>query len=185
MIKKFASINAHIKAVTKVFLDIESWTEWMPGLKQLNILERKGEVVLVEMTQAQMGKQIKQKLEFRFTANSFFQRQINGWFRKWEGEWKFLQTPDGIGTAVSVSMEIEAGMLVPKFLIFDAFTDIFNKLIKKAEERAKFLIKQQQSSITQSTILQLPDEKILQIFQTPSGLEIWIGDRRYFLKAAN
>jgi ribosome-associated toxin RatA of RatAB toxin-antitoxin module len=185
MIKKFASINAHNKAVKKIFMDIDTWTEWMPGLKQLKILERKGEVALVEVTQAHMGKQITQRLELHLSENSMKQRQISGWFRKWEGERKFLQTPDGVGTAVSVSMEIDAGMFVPKFLIFDAFTDIFNKLIKKAEERAKFLIRQQQSSITQSTVLQLTDEKVLQIFQTPSGLEIWIGDRRYFLKAAN
>jgi ribosome-associated toxin RatA of RatAB toxin-antitoxin module len=185
MIKKFASINSHVKSVKKVFFEIESWTEWMPGLKQLKILERKGEAALVEITQAHMGKQITQKLELHLSENSLKQRQISGWFRKWEGEWKFLQTPDGIGTAVSVSMEIDAGMFVPKFLIFDAFTDIFNKLIKKAEERAKFLVRNQQSSVTQSTILQLPEEKILQIYQTPGGLEIWIGDRRYFLKAAN
>lgn len=185
MIKKFASINAHVKSVKKVFFDIETWADWMPGLKQLKILERKGAETVVEIIQAHMGKQITQKLELHLTEDSLKQRQISGWFRKWEGEWKFLQTPDGIGTAVSVAMEIDAGMFIPKFLIFDGFTDIFNKLIRKAEERAKFLVRSQQSSVTQSTILQLPEEKILQIFQTPAGLEIWIGDRRYFLKAAN
>lgn len=184
MIKKFASIHAPVQIVSKVFTDLESWQEWMPGLRQLKILERQGDTILTEMTQVQMGRKLTQKMELQISPRGMKQRQITGWFRKWEGEWRFLESPDKVGTTVSVAMDIEAGRLIPKFLVFDTFSEIFGKLMKAAEARSKELFKKD-PTLAPRKITELAEEKLLQIYQTPAGLEIWIGEKRYFLRSAN
>lgn len=183
MIKKFARIDAPMNLVRSLFTDVASWPLWMPGVKSVKVLKQAENYILVELKQVRKGWEFIQEMEYRLDAAGVKQKQTRGWFKHWEADWRFMQPPDKRGTTVSVSLRFEMGMLgffTPSRLIQETMDQMFDEIMDKAERRARALMAK---PITVGLETSSEEETVLEIFQTPAGLEIWIEGKKVALQA--
>ncbi len=184
MIKKVARIDAPLEAVKGVFADVLNWPQWMPGIQSAKILKGSDDQFLAELKQHQLGRRSTQVMEFRLHAQGIHQRQLSGWFKHWEADWRFLQPPDGKGTTVSFAVQFDMGLLgffASSRMIQQTVDRLFDEMMTSVERRVHSL------SIDGPMLApetDLEEETVLEIFQTSTGLEVRIDGKKYLLKPA-
>ena len=187
MIKKMGRIDAPVHLAKELFSDVAQWPEWMPGVVSAELLEESTDLQRFAMKQVHMGKELDQKMEFRFHAAGVKQRQISGWFKKWEADMRFLEPPDGSGTTLSLEISMElggfVGLFAPTGMIEKALDDMFREMLGNAEHRLQ--LKKPARAARGPTAAQAPDAPLLRVYQIPAGLEVWVGERKYLLHAAD
>jgi ribosome-associated toxin RatA of RatAB toxin-antitoxin module len=181
MIKKVARVDAPIEVVRSMFVDVANWTKWMPGVQSVRILEESDKSTMAEMKQIHMGRQLSQTLEFRFHASGMKQTQVEGWFKSWEADWRFIEPPDKSGTTISLALELDMGMLglfASGRMIQKSVDQMFAEMTRNVERRALAASVKRRASIGS-------EGPLLELFQTETGLELWFEGRQYFLQPAD
>jgi carbon monoxide dehydrogenase subunit G len=116
--KAVFQIDAPKDRLFGIIADFPRWSEWFPGCKEAKVVSDKGNTKQVELTLAGI-KTLTLGLEFDLTPTQL----IN--FRKYSGKdvkdyagcFRLMNASDGAGTVVMGEMEMDAGSLVPKFMV--------------------------------------------------------------------
>ncbi len=177
MIRKFGSVGAPPNLVRRIFLDLESWPIWMPGIRAVRILERSGDQVVAEVQHARRPGFRKARLELREHSTGYFERQV-GSQAKWEADWRFLEEPRGRGTVVSCRIDFDLGLigaLAPRGMVQKFIDRTFDQALSGASGRARMTMAEHPVASEPVDAASLR----IRVFATPLELEIWIGDRKY------
>jgi len=185
MIKKVGRVDAPLDLVKSMFTDVASWPQWMPGVRSAKLLEEGESSKRFELRQRQGGRELTQEMEFRLDAGGMRQIQVSGAFRKWEADWRFLLPPDKRGTTLAVTLELELGLLgslAPSRWIRETLDRMFDDMMEAARQRARRMIAEGGDTVSET---RRGDEIVVEIFETASGLELWLGGRKYVLHRAD
>lgn len=182
MIRKFGHLDASPDLVRSLFIDVESWPKWQAGLTHSEVLSITDTTVEVKVDGRFMGQRMHGTLDCRIESDGFFQHQRTGWLKRWNTHWHFVTPPDGRGTTLVCELDIDAGLmgsLVPK-RFFRLFVDrVFSETIDNLTARAIEVTAQ----IAPSSASDPDTITLLEVFETPIGLEVLVGGRRLTLES--
>ena len=118
MTKSVFQIDAPMERLFGIIADFERWNEWFPGCKQAKIVSDKGTTLQVEITLASV-KTITMGLEFDLTPTQLinFRKYSGKDVKEYCGSFRLMNASDGAGTVVMGEMEMDAGAMVPKFMV--------------------------------------------------------------------
>jgi coenzyme Q-binding protein COQ10 len=116
--KSVFQIDAPKDRLFNIIADFERWSDWFPGCKEAKILTDKGSSLQVEITLASV-KTITMGLEFDLTPTQLINfRKFSGKdVKEYAGSFRLMNASDGAGTVVMGEMEMDAGAMVPKFMV--------------------------------------------------------------------
>lgn len=184
MIRKYARLDAKPHTVREVFRDVKSWPSWMPGMEALEVLEHSGETTLVAVRERQLGRVTTRKLEIRVDPNGYTETQVAGNLKHWRTVWRFREPPVGGGTVVSTQIEIDLGLLrflISKGRVQRMIDRLHEQIVSRAEARARRLEARRTATVWG---VQPGETLSIRVYETPSELEVWFGERRFVIPAA-
>jgi len=116
--KSVFQIDAPKERLFGIIADFERWSEWFPGCKGAKIVSDKGNNKQVEITLASV-KTITMGLEFDLTPTQLinFRKYSGKDVKEYAGSFRLMNASDGAGTVVMGEMEMDAGAIVPKFMV--------------------------------------------------------------------
>jgi ribosome-associated toxin RatA of RatAB toxin-antitoxin module len=175
--RRFASIDAPVELVHQVFVDFVRWPEWMPGVQEVTVLEAGDDHAVLDVVHHQFGRTFHIRQRCRIEADGLRQSQISGKFKSWESRWRFVTPPEGEGTTVSCEMQIDPGMvawIMPRRVLRGLLDRLFDDCLVGAEAQSRALADAAAAPATDRDVL-------LQVFETDTGLEIWVEGQRFFV----
>ena len=184
MIRKYARFDAEPHTVKAIFRDVKNWPAWMPSIETLRVLEDEGDRFLVVTREHMLGRVTTRQLEIRFDNQGYTETQIAGRLRRWQTTWRFSEPPTGRGTVASTQIDIDLGLLryfIPRRTVQRAVDRSYQAIVDRAEARARRFEARRQSTIWSTAPGQ---ELTIRVYETPTELEVWFGDRRFVLPAA-
>ena len=118
MTKSVFQIDATKDRLFGIISDFNRWSEWFPGCKEAKIVADKGNTKQVELTLASV-KTITMGLEFDLTPTQLinFRKYSGKDVKDYCGSFRLMNASDGAGTVVMGEMEMDAGAMVPKFMV--------------------------------------------------------------------
>ncbi len=186
IIRRFHRFEAPLALTREVFSNADAWPDWMPGIDAVRTLEEREGRVLVEVDVNHRGRRINQVLECRTVPGGITQVQQSGWFKTWKVDWRFMEPPDGRGTTVSCQLEAEMAetgllsLLTPRRLVRVILGGLADDIIRSAQHRLLSLV-----ALGDEPAGSQPEaETLLEVYQTATGLEVWIGGQRYVIPAS-
>ena len=184
MIRKYARIDAQPHTVKAIFRDVKNWASWMPTVETLRVLEQSDSRTLVVTRERLMGRVTTRQLEICFDNHGFTERQVSGRLKRWQTVWRFAEPPSGSGTVVSTEIDIEIGLLgylVGKRFVQRTVDRMHEELVSRAEARARRMEARRDATVWGV----LPGQQLtIRVYETPTELEVWFGERRFVLPAA-
>jgi carbon monoxide dehydrogenase subunit G len=116
--KAVFQIDAPKDRLFGIIADFPRWSEWFPGCKEAKIVNDKGNTKQVELTLASI-KTLTMGLEFDLTPTQLinFRKYSGKDVKEYAGSFRLMNASDGAGTVVMGEMEMDAGSLVPKFMV--------------------------------------------------------------------
>jgi carbon monoxide dehydrogenase subunit G len=116
--KSVFQIDASRERLYGIISDFARWSEWFPGCKEAKIVADKGNTKQVEITLASV-KTITMGLEFDLTPTQLinFRKYSGKDVKDYLGSFRLMNASDGAGTVVMGEMEMDAGAMVPKFMV--------------------------------------------------------------------
>ncbi len=184
MIRKYARLDAEPHTVKAVFRDVRNWPAWMPSIDTLRVLEDEGDRFLVVTRERMLGRVTTRQLEIRFDHQGHTETQVAGRLKRWKTVWRFAEPPTGRGTVVSTLIDIDLGLmryLVPKSRVQRAIDRSYEAIVGRAEARARRFEARRQSTVWGVA----PGQELkIRVYETPTELEIWFGERRFVVPAA-
>jgi ribosome-associated toxin RatA of RatAB toxin-antitoxin module len=176
--RRFGSIAAPMEVVRQVFVDFVRWPEWMPGVQEVKVLETAEDQAVIDVVHHQFGQTFHIKQRCRIERDGLRQSQISGKFKSWESRWRFVTPPEGEGTTVSCEMQLDPGLVaffLPKRVLRGFLDRLYEDCLSGAEAQAQALAGTAEAPGTDREVL-------LQVFETDTGLEIWIEGQRFFIE---
>ena len=118
MTKAVFQIDAPKDRLFGIIADFPRWSEWFPGCKEAKVVSDKGNTKQVELTLASI-KTLTMGLEFDLTPTQLinFRKYSGKDVKEYAGSFRLMNASDGAGTVVMGEMEMDAGSLVPKFMV--------------------------------------------------------------------
>jgi len=179
MIRKFGHVDAPPARVQALFVEIEAWPAWMPGVGSVAVVERTGRAVVADTDQEALGRRFRSRIEATAHETSLKLRQVSGPFRRWEATWRFRPPPDGRGTTLGLELDFELagvlGLLNPAGLIEGRIDRLFGDVVARVRERLAA------TSPPAEPAAAAGEEVILRLVRTRAGLEVRFGERRIAL----
>lgn len=177
-VRKFAHLPAPPDLVREIFTAIEAWPRWMPGVHHVEVVERAGERLRAAIDQTLRGRSARQLMEVRLLPDGMRQVQLEGWFKRWDARWRFLDPPDREGTTVSLTVDLDlglVGLLSPRSLIDSTIEELFGQVVQGARSRVEEVIRARGSGTEAG-------ETLVEILEAPGGLYVTWAGRRFVLR---
>jgi ribosome-associated toxin RatA of RatAB toxin-antitoxin module len=118
MIKAVINIDAPAQRVFGILTDFPGYIKWIPGCEKCAVISQSGSTVEAELIvngakRIQMGMRFEAQppkvLSFKMTKSKDM--------KAYSGAYRLMDAADGKGTVVLVELEIDAGFMVPKFMV--------------------------------------------------------------------
>ncbi|MGH9719783.1 MAG: type II toxin-antitoxin system RatA family toxin [Bryobacteraceae bacterium] len=193
MTKSVFQIDAPRDRLFGIIADFERWNEWFPGCKEARITADKGTSKQVDLTLASM-KTITMGLEFDLTPTELINfRKISGKdVKDYAGSFRLQNSADGAGTVVMGEMEMDAGAMVPKFMV----GRIMEKSLRETAEALKTRVRTAPPApayeaaapaaaaigggVTVVAPAAVRRKRVMHIIQSRNGFRVWIMGKTYF-----
>jgi carbon monoxide dehydrogenase subunit G len=193
MIKAVINIEAPRNHVFQILTDYPNYRSWLPGCEESNVLTSSGSSTDTEVTINSMKKM---KIGLRFDAvptQTLNFKMISGKdLKAYEGAYRLMDSADGKGTVVIAEMEIDAGAMVPRFMV--------DRVAKKSIDETGTALKKYAAKVPVTAAATLaarapsakPAEalrhrrarKIIQVTKTSAGYSVWLQGETFAVKSA-
>ena len=181
MTKSVVNVDAARALVYRVLIDYAAYSTWVPGCASSTVLSSEGSRAQTELVLDGM-KKITVVLSFDAAEGHGVRFELvkSSDLKAYRGEYRLMDAANGTGTVVISEIEMDAGAMVPRFMV--------DRMVKKAlEDMGKALIARLKSAPAQpaasAATAHGPHSKrsrrLLQIANTPSGARIWYLGRVY------
>jgi len=188
MIKAVINIESPRHHVFSILTDYPRYKEWLPGCERSVVVSGGGDAVETEIVIRSMKKM---KLGLRFEAYPIralnFRMTSGRDIRAYSGSYRLMDAADGNGTVVIAEMEIDAGAMVPKFMV--------DRIAKKSIDDTGVALRQYARTVLSKPFAEaraaVPAaaarprraKRILQVVKTPTGYRLWMMGQTYFVKS--
>ena len=185
MIQKYLKIQAPKEQVMAEILDIDSWPQWWPGVKQATIQRQEPNLNVVDLV-ISVSMTVNMTMEFDLSLEDTIRfRQLEGWFKRYKGEWRLMTGQNDSGTTLKVTTELECGAFVPKAMVYSKLGDSLNLFEAQLNQRLKEKGTATPAASPAADTAESRQKKgVAHVFPTNEGLEIWIAGRPYLARAA-
>jgi len=188
MIKAVINVPAPRQMVYSVLTDYPGYRNWVPGCEQCTILSQSGnsadtQIVVSSMKRIEMSLRFEaqpiQSLSFRMTQGKDV--------KAYSGTYRLMDATDGKSTVLIAELEIDAGMMVPRFMV--------DRISKKMIDDTGSALRKHMESVTIPTAAAQAARaaarearprrarRLLRITKTASGYKIWLQGETYTVKA--
>ncbi len=188
MIKAVINVPAPRAAVFQVLSDFPRYKEWVPGCEACSVNSQSGSTTETTITINSM-KRIELGLRFDAqpdTALAF--KMIKGKdLKAYSGTYRLMDAADGMGTVVIAELEIDVGMMAPRFMV--------DKITRKMMDDTGVAIR---AHIQKMGIQAAPVAKpaaaptrrhrarrLLRVTKTSAGYSVWLMGETHEVKSAN
>lgn len=131
-------INVPSKVIYDVVTDFESYPEFLPETREVEIIKQNAKTAQVEFT-IKVIKTIRYTLDYKLTPNKkVVWKYVEGDFRDCFGSWTFKETKKGV-TEATYEVDVEFGLFVPKKITEMLVGQNLPKLMENFKNRAESL----------------------------------------------
>jgi len=107
------TINTPIKVIYDVVTDFETYPEFLPETREVEIIKKNAKSAQVEFT-IKLIKTIRYMLDYKLTPpKKVVWSYVEGDFRDCSGSWVFTEQGKGV-TEATYTVDVEFGLFVPK-----------------------------------------------------------------------
>ncbi len=190
MIKAVLNIEAPREHVFSILTDYPSYKQWLPGCEQSNVVAARGDSVDTDIVINSMKKM---KLGLRFEAQPTqslnFHMTSGKDIKSYVGSYRLMDAADGKGTVVIAEMEIDAGAMVPKFMVdriakksIDDTGNALKEYVKKVPFQAGVGAR---AAAPARAVESRPrrTKRIMQVVKTADGYRVWMMGETYTVKS--
>jgi carbon monoxide dehydrogenase subunit G len=188
MIKAVINLEAPREHVFAILTDYPQYKRWLPGCELSDVVSTSGattdtNIVINSMKKMQLGLRFEaqptQSLNFRMTSGKDMKSYV--------GSYRLMDAADGKGTVVIAEMEIDAGAMVPKFMV----DRIAKKSIDDTGNALKGYVKKvpvQGGTASKAAVARAEQVKprrsrrIMQVVKTADGYRVWMMGETYTIK---
>lgn len=191
MIKSVINLEAPRPHVFAILTDYARYRDWLPGCEQSNVLSSAGNASDTEITISSMKRMViglrfeaepVQVLNFRLTKS----KDLKGY----SGSYRLMDAADGSGTVVVAEMEIDAGAMVPRFMVdrmakksIEETGNALKAHIKKVPMQARPAPAAGAGPAPQAVAVKpRRSKRILNVVKTSDGYRVWMMGESYILK---
>jgi carbon monoxide dehydrogenase subunit G len=194
--KSVFQIDATKDRLFGIISDFNRWNEWFPGCKEAKIVTDKGNTKQVELTLASV-KTITMGLEFDLTPTQLinFRKYSGKDVKDYCGSFRLMNASDGAGTVVMGEMEMDAGAMVPKFMV--------GRIMEKSLAQTAEALKQRVHTAPPGPVYEtaapvaaasgagpaaagpaIPArrKRMVHVIQSGEGYRVWLMGKTYFYK---
>jgi hypothetical protein len=196
MIQQYFKFQATQEEVLQELLAFDVMPQWWPGLDSAHVVIGDSRMNIVDAV-FKIVTTIKMRVEFLHKEDHVVTfRQIDGWFKRYEGDWTLLHSPDGVGTTLRITMHYQAGSMVPKSMIHAKLSENLTQFgaalgLRLSEKQPVASLRPAQGGVLRQNLdvdrakAQRPmlARKPIHIFQTAKGIELWLEGKRYIMKS--
>ena len=186
MIRTVINVDAPRRHVFSVLTDYAGYRNWVPGCTQCAVISQSGNSAETQIVVSSM-KRIEMALRFEAQPiQSLSFRMVKGRdVKAYSGTYRLMDASDGKGTVLIAELDIDAGMMVPRFMV-----DRISK--KMIDDTGVALRKHMQSVRLPTTATALAParasrprraRRLLRITKTAAGYQIWLQGETYLVKA--
>jgi carbon monoxide dehydrogenase subunit G len=195
--KAVFQIDAPKDRLFGIIADFPRWSEWFPGCKEAKIVSDKGNTKQVELTLASI-KTLTMGLEFDLTPTQLinFRKYSGKDVKEYAGSFRLMNASDGAGTVVMGEMEMDAGSLVPKFMV--------GKIMEKSLGQTAEALKQRVitappgpvyevaeavaapaspgAAVAVAQVVPVRRKRMVHVIQSGNGYRVWLMGKTRFYK---
>jgi ribosome-associated toxin RatA of RatAB toxin-antitoxin module len=180
MIKIVLDVPATRPHVFSVLIDFGRYREWMPGCKSSKITRQEGNILEVDLKVASM-KTMNMGLRFELSPPKMLNfTMVKGTdIKSYSGSWTLMDSADQTGTVVMGEVEMDAGAMVPKFMV----TRLATKAIQQTAEALKkrIAVVPFEGEEGKKAPLAAPAQRyLIHVLQTPEGYRTMLKDRVHY-----
>jgi hypothetical protein len=181
MIKSVLNLDAARGLTYRILTDYAAYSSWVPGCSRSTVLSSDGTRAQTELVLAGM-KTVTVVLAFDAAENLGIRFELvrSADLKDYRGEYRLMDAANGKGTVLISEVEMDAGTMVPRFML--------DRMIRKAlEDMGKALQARVKTVQAEPAIPEGPahgshlnrPRRLLQIANTASGIRIWYLGRLY------
>lgn len=193
MIKAVINVPAPRHQVYAVLTDYAKYEAWLPGCKEARVTAQNGASTDTEITIASMKTM---SMALRFEADGSqgltFRLLRSSDLKGYSGSYRLMDAADGSGTVVITEMELDAGAMVPKFMVdrmakksIDDTGAALREYLKKLPPAAAPAVPASSAPTAKPaapSVKRKRARRILRVTKTGVGLEIWYMGRETVMK---
>ena len=132
------TIEVPPKVIYDVVTDFESYPEFLPETREVEVIKQNAKSAQVEYT-IKVIKTIRYTLDYQFTPHKkVVWKYVEGDFRDCFGSWTFKETKKGF-TEATYELDVEFGLFVPKKITEMLVGQNLPKLMENFKKRAESL----------------------------------------------
>jgi hypothetical protein len=178
-LEKVARLPGAPERARRLFLDLASWPDWLPGVLSVRREETREDTEIVTLEQLVAGRRARQTVEIRPTTDGFRQRRIAGEPRRWDLAWSFRRAPVDGETTLHLTIDYDFGLwslVVPRRVAEAAIDRHFEELVAEASRRLQdALLHESASMFTRN----LPSRFHLRIEERQGTLYVFFDGKHY------
>ncbi len=188
MIKSVLNVEAPREHVFSILTDYPRYCQWMPGCESHQIVSSSGNtadtnIVLNGMKKMKMGL----RFEAQPTQSLNFHMISGKDLKSYVASYRLMDSADGKGTVVIVEMELDAGAMVPKFMV--------DRIVKKSIDETCSAMKAYiqkvpvQAGARAAVAPRVAEarprraRRIMQVVKIPEGYRVWMMGETYTVKS--
>ena len=133
------TIEVPAKVIYDVVTDFESYPEFLPETREVEVIKKNAKSAQVEYT-IKVIKTIRYTLDYQLTPHKkVVWKYVEGDFRDCFGSWTFKESKKGV-TEATYELDVEFGLFVPKKITEMLVGQNLPKLMQNFKKRAESLV---------------------------------------------
>jgi ribosome-associated toxin RatA of RatAB toxin-antitoxin module len=180
MTKSVLNLAYPRELIYKILSDYAAYQEWLPGCRSSKILNENGSTTDVE-TVVEGMKTLTMELRFESSPHDVLRFSMLKCkeLKAYSGEYRLMDAANNKGTVVICEVEMDAGAMVPKFMMDRMIRKVLEEMGQALQVRVKAFSALAVSSGPKKSDDKKRRRRILQIANTPSGPRIWYVGKVY------
>jgi len=185
MIKSVINVEASREQVYSVLVDYDGWTSWVPGCRTCTITSSNGNRTEADLVLSGM-KTIALSMRFEAEENQSLRFELTKSkdLKSYAGVYRLMDAASGSGAVVITELEMDAGAMVPKFMLDKVVRKSLDDMGKALQARVKS--KAAAAPVAAAAPAGAPAERkkrarrILQISRIKAGYRVWYMGKVYY-----
>jgi len=183
MIKLVLNVDSPREVVYQILTDYAAYTSWLPGCRRCTIISSTGnqtdvETVIDGMKTITMQLRFEAELEQSVRFSLIKSKDL----KAYSGEYRLMDAASGAGTVIITEIEMDAGAMVPKFMLQRLVHKVLEDTGKALQNRSREFATKAVTAKAPGTSSQKRRRRILKIARTAEGSRIWYLGRMYEAK---